>query len=87
MRLLEPCATKWKQIGVDLRFPVGILDNIEKTVPLALEGPVGYLGKVIQKWFDRDSDDYPTIDTLCQVLEGEYIGEPVLADNLRQYGT
>ncbi len=82
MGLLEPCAAKWRQIGVHLEFSGGILDNIERTIPLVMEGPKGHLRKLIERWFDQDGSDY--LDTLCQALKD--VGEDFLANELRLKG-
>ncbi len=85
MGLLESCAAKWKQIGVQLGFSGGILDNIEGTLLLVMEGPIGHLRKLIESWFDRDGSDSNYLDILCQALEA--VDEAVLANELRQKGT
>ena len=84
MGLLEPCAAKWRQIGVHLEFSGGILDNIERTIPLVMEGPIGHLRKLIERWFDRDDSNSSCLDILCQALKA--VDEAFLANELHQKG-
>ncbi len=71
-------------MGVQLEFSGGILDNIEKTIILVMEGPIGHLRKLIERWFDRDDSNSSCLDILCQALEA--VDEAFLANELRQKG-
>ena len=62
---------KWRDIGMQLRFRQGQLDNIQTRPFLQSSAPESFLGAMLTDWLQRSPDDSrggPTIDNLIFAL-------------------
>ena len=68
---LNDQATKWRDIGMHLRFRHGQLDNIQARPFLQSSAPESFLGAMLTEWLQRSPDDSrgaSTIDNLVFAL-------------------
>ena len=68
-RLLRPAASNWKGIGIELRFSMAELDEIEADV----RGVQDRFARMLSKWLNRapPHHDRPTIEDLARALRRE----------------
>ena len=68
-RLLRPAASNWRGIGIELKFNMAELDEIEADV----RGVQDRFTKMLSKWLNRapPHHDLPTIEDLAEALRRE----------------
>ena len=74
---LNDHATKWRDIGMQLCFQQGQLDNIQTRPFLQSSAPESFLGAMLTDWLQRSPDDIrrgPTIDNLIFALRQSGLG-------------
>ena len=62
MKVLQPIATKWKEIGLALLVKQKVLDDLENNPELVKEGPEGFLRETL------NAVETLTVRTLVDVL-------------------
>ena len=83
MNHLEPIATHWKDVGLQLGLSYGELMTVEVT-PLLIPGaPKSFLQAVLSKWLDR-APPYPTLSKLCDALRSHAVDQSRVALELQQ---
>ena len=68
-RLLRPAASNWRGIGIELKFSMAELDEIEADV----RGVQDRFARMLSKWLNRapPHHDRPTIEDLAEALRRE----------------
>ena len=74
LKQLKKHAARWKDIGRNLGFTEGELNNIAKDTVLLLRGPQGYLDTLLTQWLEwapgdeRGSKGYATLEGMKAAL-------------------
>ena len=83
---LNKHAAKWRDIGTNLGFQQGELDNIQAAPKYHMEAPQSWLSAMLSKWLEwapndgRGSDQYATLEALKDAVSKTGLGST--AENL-----
>ena len=83
---LKKHAAKWRDIGTNLGFQQGELDNIQAAPKYLMEAPQSWLRAMLSKWLEwapndgRGSDQYATLEALKDAVSKAGLGRT--AENL-----
>lgn len=83
---LQPCASKWDAVSMQLGFKHHEIENIRATPILLLSAPMSYLNAILSNWShwvpgdSRHSQDYATLENLKHAVSKA--GYPKLASEL-----
>ena len=83
MNHLQPIASHWRAVGLQLGLLYGEPSTIEATPLLIPGGPVAFLREVLSKWLDR-APPYPTLTKLCSALRSRAVDQSRIALELEQ---
>ena len=70
----------WREIGTELHFTQGELNNIQTNVLLSTGSPTSWLGAMLTQWLEwapgdiRGSNDFATLETLRNALRQANLG-------------
>ena len=86
MNNLQPIASHWKDLGLQLGLGLEELKTVEATPILIPGGPVAFLQEILHKWlnFAPPSHAQPTLTKLCEALKTPSVKQNRVAHDLEQ---
>ena len=83
MNHLQPFASQWRAVGLQLGLLSLELDAIATTPLLIPGGPAAYLEEVLSRWLNR-TPPFPTLSRLCDALRSRALDQSRIALELEQ---
>lgn len=86
MNHLQPIASHWKDLGLQLGLYLEELKTVEATPILIPGGPVAFLREILHKWlnFAPPSNAQPRLTKLCEALRSPSVKQNRVAHDLEQ---
>jgi hypothetical protein len=91
--MLAPYATNWRDIGTELGFIEGEMDNIECRPKLLVQAPQSFLGEMLSRWLQwapgdwRGSTGFATRESLRAALLRANLGQLAQQFDTYQHST
>ena len=87
MNHLQPIASHWKDLGLQLGLYFEELKTVEATPILIPGGPVAFLREILHKWLNVAPPSYaqPTLTKLCEALTSPSVKQNRVAHDLEQH--
>lgn len=82
LQCLQPTASQWKTLGLQLGLSPGKLDEIAVTPLLIPGGPIAYLQEVLTRWLNDAPS--PTLNKLCGALRSPTVEQNRIAHELEK---